>query len=207
MMDRRIRVAAVAASPLLHEGLVRVLRDDSTLLVSTEMVRAETLTSCWNASPTDVVLIHITAPLPPSSWRDISMLTLQTKVLVLSRCQDSDTVKRAHQLGVAGIVSEDADRDVIFKAIHELAAGGVWSDSPAPTCPCDPARTAPSKREHEVLCLVRRGLSNREIADQLCISERTVKSHVNRLLQKFQVNNRVQLALCSDDVAHEVPQG
>lgn len=205
-MGRPIRVIVVASSPLLHEALVHVLREDHTLRISSEKVQCDSLTTRADSS-SDVVLIHVTEPLQPSAWRDIALLTLQTKVIVLLRHGNPELVKRARQFGVVGIVTEDADRNVIFKAIHEVASGGVWNDSP----PGDPSDRSgvllPSRRENEVLGLIRRGLSNREIADQLCISERTVKSHINRLLHKFQVKNRVQLALCTEDALQGVRQG
>ncbi len=205
-MGTPIRVAVIASSPLLHDGLVRVLREDPALVISSQMVRCETLITSWRSPSVDVVVIHIPCPLQPSVWRDIALLTLQTKVLVLLRSWDPNLVKRAVQLGVVGIVTEDADRDTLFKAIRRVASGRVWNDS-TPAVPAHNGIPAPSHRECEVLAMLRRGLSNREIADRLCISERTVKSHVNRLLQKFQVKNRVQLALCSHDTTPEVTRG
>lgn len=204
VMGMRIRVAVAASSPLLHDGLVRVLREDPALVISSEMVRCDTLTTLWRSPSVDVVVIHIPCLLQPSEWRDIALLTLQTRVLALLRSRSQDLVKRALQLGVTGIVTEDADRDVLFSAIHEVASGRAWNDAPSATPPARNGNPAPSSRECEVLGLLRRGLSNREIADWLHISERTVKSHVNRLLQKFQVKNRVQLALCSTDANLEV---
>ena len=202
-MGMRIRVAVVASSPLLHDGLVRVLREDPALLIASEMVQCDTLITSWRSPSVDVVVIHIPGPLQPSVWRHIALLTLQAKVLALLRSWDPDVVKRAVQLGVAGIVTEDVDRDTFFKAIREVASGRVWNGSPQ-AIPDHNGIPAPSGRECEVLGLIRRGLSNREIADRLYISERTVKSHVNRLLHKFQVKNRVQLALCSHDATPEV---
>ena len=56
-----------------------------------------------------------------------------------------------------------------------------------------------------VLALIRQGLSNRDIAERLFISERTVKSHVNHLLQKFDLKNRVQLAVYIDEHPPTLP--
>jgi DNA-binding NarL/FixJ family response regulator len=198
-MGTPIRVSVVTAYPLWHDGLVRVLREESTLKVSPAMVPCATLATSLTASPADVVLLHIPSPLSPAAWRDIAMLSLHTKVLAVLRCWNRDLVRRAARLGIVGFVTEDVQRDAIVKALHEVASGRGWSESRTLSVSSDSTAPTPSAREQEVLALVRRGLSNRAIADQLCICERTVKSHVNRLLQKFQVKNRVQLALCSDE--------
>jgi DNA-binding NarL/FixJ family response regulator len=96
---------------------------------------------------------------------------------------------------VTGILTEAARGSAIFEAIHEVAAGSVWCE-PGPLLPAvGHVVPKPSGREREVLTLIRQGLSNRDIGARLYICERTVKSHVNRLLQKFQVKSRVQLAL------------
>ena len=98
-----------------------------------------------------------------------------------------------------GILTEDAGGTTIFKAIHEVAAGSIWCETRPPLAASNRAVPQPSQRERDVLVLIRRGLSNRDIAGRLFISERTVKSHVNRLLQKFDLKNRVQLAVYPDE--------
>ncbi|MEO6667718.1 MAG: response regulator transcription factor, partial [Nitrospiria bacterium] len=130
----------------------------------------------------------------PGTWPLIESLCLTVKVMMLFKDYHPPTVARALESGVTGILTEEGSGgETIFKAIHEVAAGSVWCE-PSPTG-TGPPLPKPSEREGEVMELIRRGLSNRDIADRLCISERTVKSHVNRLLQKFQLKNRVQLAL------------
>jgi DNA-binding NarL/FixJ family response regulator len=100
-----------------------------------------------------------------------------------------------------GILTEDAGGMTIFKAIHEVAAGGIWCETRPRLMAAHRRLPQPSQRESDVLALIRQGLSNRDIAERLFISERTVKSHVNRLLQKFQMKNRVQLAVYTDGVS------
>lgn len=197
-MGTAIRVAVVAASPLLHEGLVRALREETTLAVFPEMVGWDGLATLARLAPADLMILHAPEPLPPSLWREIAALSVWTKVLVLLRRHDPDTTRRALQFGVTGILTENTDRGTMVKAIHEVAGGGLWCEQP-PVPPNHAGLPRPSKREREVLLLVRCGLANREIADRLCISERTVKSHVNRLLHKFRVKNRVQLVLSTDE--------
>jgi DNA-binding NarL/FixJ family response regulator len=197
-MGTPIRVSVVTAYPLWHDGLVRVLREESTLKVSPAMVPCATLATSLTASPADVVLLHIPSPLSPAGWRDIAMLSLHTKVLAVLRCWNRDLVRRAARLGIVGFVTEDVQRDAIVKALHEVASGRGWSESRTLSVSSDSTAPTPSAQSRRSW-LWSGAVSNRAIADQLCICERTVKSHVNRLLQKFQVKNRVQLALCSDE--------
>lgn len=197
-MGTPIRVGVVATSPLLHEGLVRVLHEDPALSVFPHMQGWDKLAVPTRLAPADLMILHMPEPLPPASWRKIAELCVSTKVLILLRRLDPDATRQALQFGVTGILTENTDSGTMVKAIHEVAAGGLWCD-PAPSLPNHDGVPKPSSREREVLVLIRCGLSNRDIADRLYISERTVKSHVNRLLHKFRVKNRVQLVLCTDE--------
>lgn len=194
-MGTPIRVAIVATFPLLHEGLVRLLREDPSLDVAYERFTCEELVACMTRRDFDLAIIHIRDGFSPHSWQMVESLCVAMKVMVLLKHYNPATVARALELGVTGIVTEAARGSAIFEAIHEVVAGSVWCE-PGPPLPAV-GRTAPkpSGREREVLALIRQGLSNRDIGARLYISERTVKSHVNRLLQKFEVKNRVQLAL------------
>jgi len=199
-MGTPIRVAVVATSPLLHEGLVRVLREEPTLAVSANMVTCRELAGdTWPIRP-DVVVIHVPESPAPAAWREIMMVGLHAKVMMVVRQHDADLMKRALQLGIHGIVTEGVSHEVIVNAIHDVMSGAIWFEAAALAGPHNSASPMPSKREGEVMALVLEGRSNRDIADRLFISERTVKSHVNRLLQKFHVKNRIQLALHVDEV-------
>ncbi len=194
-MGTPIRVAIVATFPLLHEGLVRVLREDPSLEVAYERFTCEELVACMARRDFDLAIIHIRDGFSLHSWQTVESLCTAMKVIVLLKHYNPATVVRALELGVTGILTEAARGGAIFEAIHEVAAGSVWCEPGPPPSTVGHAVPKPSGREREVLTLIRQGLSNRDIGARLYISERTVKSHVNRLLQKFEVKNRVQLAL------------
>jgi DNA-binding NarL/FixJ family response regulator len=194
-MGTPIRVALVATFPLFHEGLVRVLREDPSLEVADERFTCEELVACTTRRNYDLAIIHIRDGFSPHSWQTAESLCAEMKVIVLLKHHNLSTVTRALELGVTGILTEAARCSAIFEAIHEVAAGSVWCEPGPPPPAMGHGLPKPSGREREVLTLIRQGLSNRDIGTRLYISERTVKSHVNHLLQKFQVKNRVQLAL------------
>ncbi len=198
-MGTPIRIAVVATSPLLHEGLMRVLREDPSLDVAYERFTCEEeeLVAYTSRHDFDLAIIHIRDGFSPHSWQTVESLCATMKVIALLKHYHPSTVARALELGVTGILTEAARGGAIFEAIHEVAAGSVWCE-PGPPPPAV-ERAGPNPSGREVLTLIRQGLSNRDIGARLYISERTVKSHVNHPLQKFQVKNRVQLALTTHE--------
>ena len=204
-MGTPIRVAIVATFPLLHEGLVRILGEDPSLCVVPDRFTCASLADAADRLKLDLAVVHLPATDQPCTWDTIASLCDKLKVLILLKHYEHESVKRALKLGVMGILTEDAGGMTIFKAIHEVAAGGIWCETRPPFASANGPRSQPSHRERDVLALIRRGLSNRDIAERLFISERTVKSHVNHLLQKFDLKNRVQLAVYIDEHPPTLP--
>jgi len=200
-MGTPIRVAVVATFPLLHEGLVRILGEDPSLCVVPGRFTCAGLAGAADRLKLDLAVVHQPASDQPCTGDTIASLCNKLKVLILLKHYEHESVKRALELGVMGILTENVSGNTMFKAIHEVAAGGIWCDAGPQIVAAHRPVAQPSQRERDVLSLIRQGLSNRDIAARLFISERTVKSHVNRLLQKFQMKNRVQLAVYTDGVS------
>lgn len=121
----------------------------------------------------------------------------RAKVLVLTTYDtDSDTLP-AIEAGATGYLLKDAPRDELFTAVR-AAADGRTVLSPAVASrlvsrvrtPAAPGHDALSAREREVLVLVARGTSNRDIARELFISEATVKTHLTHIYGKLDVKDR-----------------
>jgi DNA-binding NarL/FixJ family response regulator len=123
-----------------------------------------------------------------------------TQVVVLTTFADDEHIMAAMRAGARGYLTKDAGRAQIAAAVRAAATGQAVLDasvqqrlvaaaSPAPAAALPPGLTA---REIEVLTLIGAGLSNREIAGRLFVSEVTVKSHVNRLFAKIGVRDRAQ---------------
>jgi DNA-binding NarL/FixJ family response regulator len=198
-MGTPILVAIVAAFPLLHEGLVRILGEDPSLCVIPDRFTHTSLAEAADRLNLDLAVVHLPVTDQPSTWETIRALCDKLKVLVLLKHHDHRSVTRAIEMGVMGVLTEDVCGTTVFKAIHEVAAGSIWCETKPQLLPAHRMLPRPSQRERDVLALIRQGLSNRNIAERLFISERTVKSHVNRLLQKFDLKNRVQLAVYTDE--------
>ncbi|PWB77187.1 MAG: hypothetical protein C3F08_10340 [Candidatus Methylomirabilota bacterium] len=132
-----------------------------------------------------------------------------TRVLILSEEADEEFIDNALQLGAKGCVAITANHKDLVKAIQTIDAGEVWVgrkllagvldrlrrktqelDHPFPE-----TRGTLTSREQEVVGWVIQGLTNKQIAARLGISDKTVKSHISNIFSKLKINRRLQLAL------------
>jgi DNA-binding NarL/FixJ family response regulator len=127
-----------------------------------------------------------------------------TRILVLTTQSSAETAERVLRAGGSGVVEKQLGSGTLLRAIHAVAAGEVWANrlTVAQTLEhlAEPTRVSASdreltKREWEVVDCVSRGLRNKEIARRLSISERTVKSHVNSIFRKLELDNRLAVGL------------
>jgi DNA-binding NarL/FixJ family response regulator len=128
-------------------------------------------------------------------------------VVVITTFDLDDYVHGALKAGARGFLLKDAGPELLAQAVHAAAAGDALiapsvtarlltafadvSSSGPPVQPLDPL----TEREEEVLLTVARGRTNAEIADDLCVSLSTVKSHLASLMMKLHARNRVELAM------------
>jgi DNA-binding NarL/FixJ family response regulator len=125
----------------------------------------------------------------------------EAKVVVLTSFGEAERVHAALAAGAAGYVLKDAEPEEVVAAIRAAVDGGVHLDSAvagrlvrrmaAPHV----GLAALTVREREILVLLAQGNSNRDIADQLMITERTARTHVSNILTKLQLSSRTQAAL------------
>lgn len=157
----------------------------------------------------DVVLMDVRMPVMDGreATRAITQNYPQVKVLVLSTFDDDQYITDAMRAGAKGYLLKDMPSEELAQAIRfvqlgytQLAPGlmekliaGLPSTNVAPAPKSPPIPLTP--REEEVLHLIGAGLTNRDIAQQLYISEGTVKTHVTHLLNRLNLRNRAQLAI------------
>lgn len=198
-----IRVMVVDDHPMWRDGVARDLAEHGFAVVATAPDAAAAVRIARTVRP-DVVLMDL--QLGTSSGvqatGEITAALPDTKVLVLSASGEHEDVLAAVKAGASGYLVKSASVTELVDAVTRTAAGAaVFTPGLAGLVLGEYRRTssqagAPrlTERETEVLRLVAKGLSSRQIAERLVLSHRTVENHVQSTLNKLQLHNRVELA-------------
>jgi DNA-binding NarL/FixJ family response regulator len=211
-----IRVLIVDDDALVRAGLSMMLAGSEDVRVVAEAADGGQVAAAVDAYRPDVVLMDIRMPGVDglTATEDLCRRAGAPHVIVLTTFDADDHVLRALRAGAAGFLLKDTPPQEIVRAIRLVAAGEAML-SPAVTrrliqhVADDGAagRSAQARerldrltdREREVAVAIGQGKSNAEIAAELYMSVATVKAHVSRLLQKLELDNRVQIALLAHD--------
>ncbi|MTI94623.1 MAG: response regulator transcription factor [Firmicutes bacterium] len=209
-MSNKIQLLIVDDHPLFRRGVRLFLETNSDLELAGEVDGGAEALEFLEGQPVDVVLLDLQMPGMDGieTAREITVRWPEVRPLMLTSFGSWEKVYQALKSGAAGYVLKDAEPEELVAAIRAVAAGGsylgpqvaaellqhVGSDA----TPVEKESSLPeplSAREKEVLTLVARGMGNREIAEKLFVSEKTVKTHVANILQKLNVKSRTQAAL------------
>jgi DNA-binding NarL/FixJ family response regulator len=200
-----IRVFLADDHPVVRQGLRTFLESRPGIEVVGEAGDGDTAVAEVERLRPDVVLMDLVMPGGGgvAAIRRIRDRAPETRVVVLTSFASDDQVIPAVQAGAAGYLLKDVEPSGLEAAIrlaHEgealldpQIAGRVMEQVAHPPPKGDLASLTP--REREILELLGRGLSNRELADTLVVSEKTVKTHVSNILMKLGVHDRTQAAL------------
>jgi DNA-binding NarL/FixJ family response regulator len=207
-----IRILLVDDQTLVRQGFKVLLEAQSDLQIVGEAENGLQAIAQIETLHPDVVLMDVRMPEMDgvAATQQISQHFPETKVLILSTFDDDDYVFRAMKFGAKGYLLKDSNIEEVAQAIRSIDRGytqlgpGLFEKTiaplpspPLPSLTLPPELTALTPREREVLCLIITGASNREIAETLHISERTVKNHITSILSTLNVRDRVQAALFS----------
>jgi DNA-binding NarL/FixJ family response regulator len=204
-----IRIVVADDQALLRAGLRGIVETAADLEVVGEAATGRQAVDLARTRHPDLVLMDIRMPEMDGieATRRITAAS-DVKVLILTTFDLDEYVYAALRAGAGGFLLKDTPPKDLISALRTIAAGDAliapaitkrllrqFAAQPPPPPPGDPALTAITDREREVLALVARGLSNAEIADHLNIGPGTAKTHVRHLLTKLDARDRVHLVI------------
>jgi two-component system response regulator DevR len=204
---KKLRILLVDDHEVVRLGLATLLEDIPGVIVVGEAGSArEAMIACEHLDP-DLVILDIR--LPDETGVDVCRRITERwphiRVIMLTSYTDDDLVAEAVLAGAAGYVLKQVGNEELLRAIEAVRRGEALLDPQVTQRVLQRMRQTErlldasafrdlSKRELEVLHQVSQGKSNREIAEVLSVSEKTVRNHVSNLLDKLGLNNRIELA-------------
>jgi len=192
-----IRVLIVDDHPVVRAGLASLLRRQPGVKLSGAAHSGEEALELLKRSPADVILLDLRMP----SINGIDLLNIlgaepsPPKSIILSSYELEEELYRAIKAGARGYLSKNAPREEIVAAIETVAGGGTYFPERLSKWMLErDNRSSLSAREIEILEMVSRGLTNKEIAGALQISHYTVRNHINHISAKLEVADRTEAA-------------
>lgn len=213
-----IKLLIVDDHPLFRQGLVDVLESDPGLSVVAQAADGEVALQHALVNRPDIILMDVN--LPNANGLRVTRRILnelpETKVIILTGYDDAEQVFHALRIGAAAYCSKDIPPEGLLSTVYAVHNGsyvvhgqvmtydevinwvqqrlGRYGNGSAVE-PSAEAYTPLTSREMEILEMVTRGSSNKEIALQLNISQQTVKNHMTAILRKLHVDDRTQAAV------------
>ncbi len=192
--------------PVVLHGLVTLLRHDKSFKIHAICRNgAESIEAIQNYSP-DLALLDMN--MPESNGLEVlkavNEARLSSRVIFLAASPNDNQIVAAREEGACGIMLKEAAADTLISCLHAVAAGQKWFPAELLSGAIERTReyrtqiarveNLLTRREIEVMLQVANGLSNKDVGNQLNISEGTVKIHLNNVYHKIGINNRTALA-------------
>lgn len=199
-MTQTIRVLLADDHPLIRAGIRTTLTAEPDLALVGEAVDGQTAQAlCQNLTP-DILLLDLNMPGPPA----VETVTFlrdhcpRVRVIVLTAYDDTVYVRGMLAVGAWGYVLKDEAAETVVTAIRQVAAGQVWFSPAIRALTRRQGRRGAADltdRELSVVRLLAQGKTNKDIARQLEVSEKTVEFHVSKVLKKLGAASRTEAAL------------
>lgn len=209
MVNEDIEVMLVDDHELMREGLKQLLELEPGINIVTQAKNGKEAVEEAVAHNPDVVLLDIN--MPGINGIDVLKrfkdLGIKSKVIMLTIHEEREYLFETMKIGADGYILKDSDSNSLIKAIRDVHVGKSYIQPCLSSMLSDGIDETEeynedldkikllTKREYEVLLLIAEGLSNRDIADRLFISEKTVKNHVSNIFKKIKVNDRMKAAI------------
>jgi DNA-binding NarL/FixJ family response regulator len=202
-----VRLVLADDHPIVLDGLEQLFRAQKDVTVVARCQDGvETLRAVRQHRP-DVLLLDIRMPAPDGLQviRTLQKDSLPTRIVLLTVELSEDDVLEAVRLGVKGVVLKEMSPQMLMECVRKVADGEQWIERRSLTRALDKmlcreagfreVSSVLTSREIEIVRLATRGLRNQAIAEQLHISEGTVKVHLHNIYEKLGIDGRVGLTL------------
>jgi two-component system, NarL family, nitrate/nitrite response regulator NarL len=209
-MAERIRLIVIDSAPLVREGFRSLLAESAEFLVAATGGNLHDAIALTQTYSPEVVVMDIN--IPGNGLEAAKLLARsypKVRIVILTFSERPEHVKLALQIGVIGYVLKGSTVEELYSCLRAIRGGKRYispelagavlgssmglQDAAGPLLSLDQAVF--TARENEVVSLLGMGKTNKEIALQLELSEKTVKHHMSTIMEKLQVRNRVEAAL------------
>jgi DNA-binding NarL/FixJ family response regulator len=199
-----IRLLLVDDHGIVREGLRALLDDGDEFVIVGEAANGDEACEAVRRLTPDIVLMDLKMPGMAASdaIRVIRASSPDVKVIALTSYAEDGQVREIMAAGAQGYVLKDVTKADFLTALREVASGHTWLHPLAQRSLIEQLRNRQTdalalltQRERSVLDLIARGMSNRQIGDELHLTEGTVKGYVSTILAKLKLEDRTQAAL------------
>lgn len=208
-MHDQIRILIADDHPMFREGVVQSLASEKDFAIIGQASNGKNAIEMAKELLPDVLLLDITMPDQDgiTITKKISAAFPVIQIIMLTASENEDDLMKALKAGARGYVLKGISANELAKVVRTIAGGGTYIypemanmllfelSQPDPPDPFSDL----SERERKILNLVAKGLTNREIGEQIYLSEKTVKHYMTNILQKLHVRSRVEAALLAQE--------
>ncbi|MCX7773871.1 MAG: response regulator transcription factor [Clostridia bacterium] len=207
MIEQTIKVMIAEDHSMIREGLKQLLELEPDIKVIAGFSDGRTAVEKYLEVKPDVVLMDINMPQLNGleALEKIKSQDANARVVILTIHQDREYLLKALELGALGYILKDADSRVLIEAVKTVFTSQTYIQSNMARelvneykrikSGNDDPHSLLTDREIEVLKLLSKGMLNKEIANDLFISEKTVKNHISSIFRKLDVQDRTQAAV------------
>ncbi len=197
-----ITILVVDDHPIFRRGLIQTIQEQPDFKVCAEAGDADAAVELAVRDRPDIILLDLSMPGGGlNALANIRDAGVQSRIIVLTASEDSDNVATALKTGAHAYLLKGVDAETLASVIHGVLKGEGYVPPQlaarviaAGQKPHDPLASL-TDTETRILRLVARGDSNKQIARELAIEEKTVKNHLTRIFRKLNLRNRTEAAL------------
>lgn len=201
----QINVVVADDHPVVRQGITQILELENDIKVIGQASNGKEAVNVVRELKPDIVLMDINMPILNGiqAMQKLKDDGVDSKIIVLTIHTETEYLVKTVQLGASGYVLKDAEANVLIDAIRRVYNGGTYIPSDLAAELIKGYNTKPqikdeeelTDREIEVIKAIAEGMSNKEIAAALFISEKTVKNHISNIFRKLDISDRTQAAI------------